>query len=73
MILNAADLPTTYVGLIYAVDWFLDRFITASNVGGDALVVGIVNHFCGDVLPQTEVVDVDVDIDEDKDLSLKEL
>jgi Na+/H+-dicarboxylate symporter len=62
MILNAADLPTTYVGLIYAVDWFLDRFITASNVDGD-------------VLPQTEVVDVDVDvdIDEDKDLSLKEL
>ena len=31
MILNAAGLPSEKVSLIYAVDWLLDRFITAGE------------------------------------------
>lgn len=50
MILNAAGLPTEKVSLIYAVDWLLDRFITAANVNGDAMGVGIVQHLCHDQL-----------------------
>jgi len=46
MILNAAGLPSEKVSLIYAVDWLLDRFITAANVNGDAMGVGIVQHLC---------------------------
>merc|ERR1712168_806682 len=43
---NAAGLPSDRVSLIYAVDWLLDRFITAANVNGDAMGVGIVQHLC---------------------------
>lgn len=50
MILNAAGLPSEKVSLIYAVDWLLDRFITAANVNGDAMGVGIVQHLCYDQL-----------------------
>lgn len=50
MILDAVGLPSEKVSLIYAVDWLLDRFITAANVNGDAMGVGIVQHLCLDQL-----------------------
>ena len=36
IVLNAVGLPLEYLGLILAVDWFLDRFRTAVNVLGDS-------------------------------------
>ena len=36
IVLSAVGLPVEYLGLILAVDWFLDRFRTAVNVFGDS-------------------------------------
>ena len=36
MVLSALNLPTSQISLIYAVDWFLDRFRTVINVFGDS-------------------------------------
>lgn len=44
LVLQAVNLPTDDIGLILAVDWFLDRIRTAVNVIGDAYGAGIVEH-----------------------------
>lgn len=44
LVLQAVNLPTDDIGLILAVDWFLDRIRTAVNVVGDAYGAGIVEH-----------------------------
>jgi solute carrier family 1 (neuronal/epithelial high affinity glutamate transporter), member 1 len=36
IVLTAVGLPTEYLSLILAVDWFVDRFRTIPNVFGDA-------------------------------------
>ncbi|XP_046854324.1 excitatory amino acid transporter 1-like isoform X2 [Xenia sp. Carnegie-2017] len=45
MVLEAAGLPTTDVGLLYSVDWFVDRFRTVCNMTGDAIGCAIVEKF----------------------------
>ncbi|XP_046854326.1 excitatory amino acid transporter-like isoform X2 [Xenia sp. Carnegie-2017] len=45
MVLEAAGLPTTDVGLLYSIDWFLDRFRTACNVTGDAVGCAVIEKF----------------------------
>jgi len=44
MVLDTLGLPAEDVSLILAVDWFLDRFRTFTNVLGDSLGAGIVHH-----------------------------
>ncbi|CAF0914845.1 unnamed protein product [Brachionus calyciflorus] len=46
IVLSALNLPQTQISLIYAVDWFLDRFRTLVNVWGDSIGAGIVSHLC---------------------------
>ena len=43
LVLSAVGLPLDGVALIFAVDWFLDRIRTVTNVLGDAVVAAIVN------------------------------
>ncbi len=43
IVLTAVGLPLEYLGLILAVDWFLDRFRTAVNVFGDSVGSAIVD------------------------------
>lgn len=45
IVLNAVQLPLEGIGLILAVDWFLDRFRTATNVWGDAVGAAVVDRF----------------------------
>jgi len=48
MVLGAVGLAEEgvgFLGFIYAIDWFLDRFRTAVNVEGDAFGAAIVDHF----------------------------
>ncbi|XP_029205473.2 excitatory amino acid transporter 1-like isoform X2 [Acropora millepora] len=50
IVLQAVSLPLDDIGLIMAVDWFLDRFRTTVNVLGDSIVAGVVEHLSRDDL-----------------------
>lgn len=41
------------IALIYTVDWFLDRLRTSTNVWGDSIGCGIVQHYVGKDLHST--------------------
>ncbi len=41
-ILHAVNLPVTGIGLIFAVDWFLDRCRTTVNVFDDAVAAAVI-------------------------------
>jgi len=45
IVLKAVGLPLEGIGLILAVDWFLDRFRTTVNVWGDSVGAAIVDRF----------------------------
>jgi len=44
IVLNAVGLPLEGIGLLLAVDWFLDRFRTATNVWGDAVGASVMDR-----------------------------
>merc|ERR1712176_432110 len=50
IVLTAVDLPLEDIAWIYTIDWFLDRFRTATNVWGDSVGCGVVQHLCQDEL-----------------------
>jgi len=43
IVLNAVGLPLEGIGLLLAVDWFLDRFRTTVNVWGDSVGAAVVD------------------------------
>lgn len=45
IVLQVVGLPVEGIGLLLAVDWFLDRFRTATNVWGDAVGAAIVHRY----------------------------
>jgi Na+/H+-dicarboxylate symporter len=45
IVLQAVGLPLDGIGLLLAVDWFLDRFRTATNVWGDAVGAAVVDRY----------------------------
>ncbi len=45
IVLDAVGLPAEGIGLILAVDWFLDRFRTTVNVWGDSVGIAIIEGF----------------------------
>ena len=45
IVLSAVGLPLEGVGMLLAVDWFLDRFRTTVNVFGDAVGAAVVHRF----------------------------
>jgi Na+/H+-dicarboxylate symporter len=44
LVLTAVNLPLEGIGLILAVDWFLDRFRTAVNVWGDSVGSAVISR-----------------------------
>jgi Na+/H+-dicarboxylate symporter len=44
LVLSAVKLPLEGIGLLLAVDWFLDRFRTAVNVWGDAVGAAVISR-----------------------------
>ena len=45
LVLQSVGVPQEGVGLILAVDWFLDRCRTAVNVLGDTIGAAIVDRY----------------------------
>ena len=45
IVLQGVGLPLEGIGLLLAVDWFLDRFRTSVNVGGDAVGAAVVHRY----------------------------
>lgn len=45
LVLNSVGLPTEGIGLIVAIDWFLDRCRTTVNVWGDAVGAAVVDRW----------------------------
>lgn len=45
IVLSAVNLPSEGIGLILAVDWFLDRFRTTVNVWGDSVGAAILEKY----------------------------
>ncbi|XP_066918336.1 excitatory amino acid transporter-like [Clytia hemisphaerica] len=54
IVLDTVGLPTEMVGIIFTVDWLLDRFRTVVNVLGDAFGTGIVQHLSQTDLKKSE-------------------
>ena len=48
IVLRAVDLPLEGIGLILAIDWFLDRCRTTVNVWGDAIGAKIITKHAPD-------------------------
>ena len=46
IVLTAVGLPMEGIGLLLAVDWFLDRLRTTVNVWGDSVGSTVVEKFC---------------------------
>ena len=44
IVLSAVNLPLEGIGLLLAVDWFLDRFRTAVNVWGDSVGAAVIDR-----------------------------
>lgn len=53
IVLKAVGLPLEGIGLLLAVDWFLDRFRTTVNVWGDAVGAAVLHHFLPDINRET--------------------
>lgn len=47
IVLTAVDLPLEGIGLLLAVDWFLDRLRTTVNVWGDSVGAAVVGRLIG--------------------------
>ncbi|CAG5109670.1 Oidioi.mRNA.OKI2018_I69.chr2.g4184.t1.cds [Oikopleura dioica] len=52
LVVSALGLPTTDIGILFSVEWVLDRCRTVVNVLGDSIGVGIINHLSRDDLLQ---------------------
>lgn len=53
IVLEAVGLPLEGIGLLLAVDWFIDRFRTAMNVWGDAVGAAVLDRLLPDGLQET--------------------
>ena len=45
IVLRVVGLPVEGITLLLAVDWFLDRFRTSTNVWGDAVGAAVVHRY----------------------------
>lgn len=56
IVLNAVGLPLEGIGLLLAVDWFLDRFRTVVNIWGDAVGATIIHRILPEITGEGDAV-----------------
>nr|XP_054774444.1 excitatory amino acid transporter 2-like [Lytechinus pictus] len=67
LVLTAVGFPIEDVGLLMAVDWFLDRCRTSINVVGDSYGAGIVYHLSKQELETSDKGEAELEIEEGKE------
>ncbi|XP_041453204.1 excitatory amino acid transporter 2-like [Lytechinus variegatus] len=67
LVLTAVGFPIEDVGLLMAVDWFLDRCRTSINVVGDSYGAGIVYHLSKQELDTPDKGEAELEIEEGKE------
>ncbi|BFZ25260.1 hypothetical protein BsWGS_28299 [Bradybaena similaris] len=72
MVLTSVGIPADDISLILAVDWFLDRFRTATNILGDSYGAAVVEHLSRHELRLDQRASIDDSPDSDKQNSRKE-
>ncbi|XP_033761093.1 excitatory amino acid transporter-like [Pecten maximus] len=64
MILTSMNIPPDSISLLFAVDWFLDRVRSSSNLVSHAHCAVVTYHFCRNALEQSDIIQ---DIGKDND------
>ncbi|XP_078481749.1 excitatory amino acid transporter-like [Ciona intestinalis] len=59
LVLSAIGLPSEAVGLLWSIDWLLDRIRTSVNVMGDCIGAVIVQHLNRELLAEDNLIAVD--------------
>lgn len=54
IVLNAVGLPIEGIGLLLAVDWFLDRFRTVVNVWGDVVGASVIHRILPEITGEAD-------------------
>ncbi|XP_021360020.1 excitatory amino acid transporter 2-like, partial [Mizuhopecten yessoensis] len=65
MILTSMNIPAGSISLLFAVEWFLDRIRSTSNLVSHTHCVVVTYHFCKKSLEQSDMLQ-DIEIGDDK-------
>lgn len=58
MIMDTVGVPNTALfGIVIAVDFIIDRFVTSCNVSGDLYCASVINHWNPNILETEEAVE----------------
>ncbi|OWF47181.1 Excitatory amino acid transporter [Mizuhopecten yessoensis] len=65
MVLTSMNIPAGSISLLFAVEWFLDRIRSTSNLVGQTHCVVVTYHFCKKSLEQSDMLQ-DIETGDDK-------
>lgn len=66
MVLTSLNIPAGQISLLFAVEWYLDRLRTTSNIVSHTYCTAITYHFCKNELKKIDLIpsdDIEIQID----------